>query len=233
MDFLLLTAFFDFDRPDLTIIEIGGGFGRLIEFLIAVTGRRFRYINIDAVPVSLMYCHEYLTARFPGRSVRIFDPAQGEADEADFLIVPAWDLPAFRAPAADLAINIESMQEMSQSLVDFYIGFLDRTVADGGMIFLNNSREHEFIGDWEFPDTWRRLFQARTARSWTNDHPTEIFLKTSTSQKGINRVRAETYRRELAYVRLAEDLMLQAGRSLSPHGFVELLQSGDPEAGRE
>jgi hypothetical protein len=99
------------------------------------------------------------------------------------------------------------------------------------MIFLNNSREHEFIGDWEFPDTWKRLFQARTARSWTNDHPTEIFLKTSASQKGINRVHAETYRRELAYVRLAEGLTEKAGGFLSPHGFVDLLR--DAGAGRE
>src|SRR5262249_50612455 len=112
MDFLQLAAFFDFNRPQQIILEIGGGFGRLIEFIVLLTGQSFRYINIDAVPVSMMYCHQYLRARFPERNVKLFDPHAGHATtDADFLIVPAWDIAALRPEPVDLAINIESMQE--------------------------------------------------------------------------------------------------------------------------
>src|SRR5215469_2270400 len=74
MDFLQLAAFFDFAKPNQVILEIGGGFGRLIEFIVLLTGQTFRYINIDAVPVSMMYCHQYLKARFPERNVKLFNP---------------------------------------------------------------------------------------------------------------------------------------------------------------
>src|SRR5579864_7109214 len=162
VDYLLISAFFDFTQPNSVILEIGGGFGRLIEFLMRIHERSFRYINIDAVPVSMMYCYQYLKAHFPERTVKMFDrDAAGDGRDCDVLIVPAWDLDILQLDPVDLAINIESMQEMNQTLVDFYIRYLDNIVRENGLICLTNSREHEFIGRWTFPDVWQCLFKHR------------------------------------------------------------------------
>src|SRR5262249_36736000 len=222
MDFLQLAAFFDFTRPNQIILEIGGGFGRLIEFIVLLTGQSFRYINVDAVPSSMMYCHQYLKARFPERSVKLFNP--DASNDCDFLIVPAWDLEKFRPGPIDLAINIESMQEMKQDLVDYYISYLDKTVRNGGLIFLINSREHEFIGNWTFPDTWQCLFRHRTARSWSIDHPTEVFRKSSRSHRPQNLLRAEAFSQELRYVELVKQLQARSKQRHNPHGIPNMLQ---------
>jgi len=225
MDFLQLAAFFDFAKPNQVILEIGGGFGRLIEFIVLLTGQTFRYINIDAVPVSMMYCHQYLRARFPQRNVRIFDPhASNASNDCDFLIVPAWDLRDFFPGPVDLAINIESMQEMRQDLIDYYVSYLDKTVRDGGLIFLINSREHEFIGDWTFPDTWQCLFRHRTARSWSIDHPTEVFRKSSRDHRPQNLLRAAAFSQEVRYVELVKQLQARNKQRHNPHCIPNMLQ---------
>jgi len=226
MDFLQLGAFFDLSDPRQTILEIGGGFGRLIEFISLSTASTFRYINVDAVPVSMMYCHQYLTARFPHKRVRIFNPdTDSGTGDCDFLIIPAWHLEAARLDAVDLAINIESMQEMKQDLVDFYIRFIDRTVREDGLIFLINSREHEFVGNWEFPDSWQCLLRNRTARSWSIDHPTEIFRKTTQSQTPQNMLRAEAFRQECCYAEFVKELQTSNKQRYTPHGIPKQFEA--------
>jgi putative sugar O-methyltransferase len=222
MDFLQLSAFFDFNDDHQVVLEIGGGFGRLIEFIALLTGKHFQYINIDAVPVSMMYCHLYLKERFPDRSVRIFN-GDDSTNNTDFLIVPAWHLDRFHPPPVDLGINIESMQEMSQGLVDFYIGYLDRSVREDGIVFLINSREHEFIGDWSFPNTWQCLFRHRTARSWSINHATEFFRKTSRNQKPQNLLRTEAYWQETRYAEFVQELQFLNNQRFNPHGIPNML----------
>jgi SAM-dependent methyltransferase len=207
IDFLHMSVFFDFNQARPAILEIGGGFGRVIEFIALLTGKRFRYVNIDAVPVSLMYCYQYLKARFPSASVKMLHrDADVREIDCDFLIVPSWNLGSLELEPVDLGINIESMQEMHQKSVDFYIEYLDLHVAEGGIIFLENSREHEFIGNWTFPDNWQCLFRNRTARSWTNDHPTEVFRKTLTSHLPENILRRAIFFQEVCYARSVQEL---------------------------
>ena len=66
MDMLLLTAFVDLENEKpYKILEIGGGFGRLADFLFLSSKANLKYVNIDAVPVSLMYAYLYLKKNFP------------------------------------------------------------------------------------------------------------------------------------------------------------------------
>jgi SAM-dependent methyltransferase len=207
LDFLQISAFVDLHRPRLSILEIGGGFGRLVEFMTAAAGRYFSYVNVDAVPLSLMYSYQYLKARFPAANIRLFDGACSRAaKDCDFLIVPAWRLSELQLDPVDLAINIQSMQEMTQASVNFYIDYLDRQVVEDGIIYLENSREHEFIGDWTFPDRWQCLFRQRTVRSWTIDHPTEVFRKTSGQFRAQNLLRSEALRFDICHARAVQDL---------------------------
>jgi len=229
MDVLLLSAFADLSAPDQLVVEIGGGFGRLIEFVTLLSGQRMRYVNVDAVPASLMYCRQYLQARFPERRVRLFGQDVGPGDDAwDFLVVPAWELDRLRLPPADLAINIESMQEMNQALVDRYIGLIDASLREDGIVFLNNARDYLFVGDWVFPDHWQCLFRHRTARSWTADQPTEIFRKTARSQRAQNMLRGAAYWRELRAHDWVGQHQKAAGARSNHHGIDTFLTPRTP-----
>jgi SAM-dependent methyltransferase len=198
LDYLLVSAFLDLSQERIKVLEVGGGFGRLAEFLSLVGGRQMQYLNIDAVPVSLMYCYQYLKSRFPQRKVMMFSPDQDLASGFDFLVVPAWHVDKLPLLTFDLGINVESMQEMSQELVDFYLDYLDKKVRNDGVIYLVNSREYKFRGIWKMPDHWQCEFRHRTPRSWTINHPAEIFRRTALNQAGQNMLRAAAFEREIA-----------------------------------
>ena len=199
MDFLLLSAFSDFSsgQDRFKIIEVGGGFGRLIEFLVLATDAKIKYVNVDAVPVSLMYSYQYLSQAFPEKTVRILAGYASVDDDCDFLVVPAWHLHKLAGSSFDMGVNIESMQEMNQELVDHYLNFFDRSVKGGGLIYLVNAREYKFKGDWNIPENWQCLLRHRTPRSWTANHPTDIFRKASVSQHAQNTLRAAFFGHEL------------------------------------
>jgi hypothetical protein len=205
IDFLHISAFMRFGDKKLTLLEIGGGYGRLAEFLPLITGSDFFYINIDAAPVSLMYCHEYLRARFPDKTTRMFRP-DASMEDCDFLLVPSWHADALPKTAFDLALNIESMQEMNQGLVDYYISFLDERATDDSLIYFVNSREWLFKGAWNFPPSWETLYRHRSVRSWTADHPVEVFRKTSADVSGVNRLRSAAFKREVVAARQTDEL---------------------------
>lgn len=205
LDFLLISAFFDFDS-ETRVLEIGGGFGRLAEFLPKVTGQSFRYVNIDAAPVSLMYSYRYLQSAFPNKRVHLMEPGEPFSEDFDFLVVPFWCCDQLPKNYFDLAINVESMQEMSQTAVDHYVKFIDERVKDEGAIYLVNSREHLFKGTWDFPQTWRCVYRHRTVRSWTANHPAEFFRKEKVEKFGINLLRQAAFDQELALYRQTQEL---------------------------
>jgi hypothetical protein len=105
---------------------------------------------------------------------------------------------------SDIGINIESFQEMSQPLVDHYIGLLDQYVERGGFVYLMNSRDYKFRGEYRYPAHWDCWFRHRTLRSWTLDHPTEIFHKRARAAGEVHRVREYFYRQEIAAAQQAD-----------------------------
>lgn len=198
MDVLLMYAFLDQNPGRLKILEIGGGFGRLAEFIALTHEPGVQYVNIDAVPASLMFCYQYLKHRFPDKIIHLFSPDMDTSTDFDFLIVPSWHLPAFQMSGFDLGINVESMQEMDQGLVDFYLSLLNDRIRENGEIYLVNSRDYKFKGRWSLPDNWECVFRHRTPRSWTIDHPAEVFKQTSSDQKRKNMLRSAAYFQELS-----------------------------------
>jgi SAM-dependent methyltransferase len=214
MDFLLISGFFEFEGHRPKILEIGGGFGRLAEFLPLITGVFMEYVIIDVAPVSLMYAHQYLTLRFPERRTVMFSPGVA-LDDYDFLIVPSWYAEYLPRNYFDLAINVESMQEMNQDLVDYYVEYIHAHVRDQGVIYLVNSREHLFTGSWNFPSEWECLYRHRTIRSWTLNHPAEIFRKTASSHKRANMLRTAALERELDLHRAVQKLRFSHAARLS------------------
>ncbi|MDB5971551.1 MAG: putative sugar O-methyltransferase [Hydrocarboniphaga sp.] len=208
VDFSLITAFCPLPNQGARLLEIGGGFGRIPEFFSLAGYRNLKYVNVDAVPASLMYCHEYLRRRFPEKKVSVYlGQDRAAIADVDFLIVPAWR--AAQALADDefeLSINIESFQEMSQPLVDHYIALLDRHTVKGGCVYMTNSRGYKFTGEYRFPAHWESVFRHRTLRAWTLDHPTEIFRKRGRPSPASHRVREYFYRQELQAAQCAIEL---------------------------
>jgi hypothetical protein len=66
---------------------------------------------------------------------------------------------------------------MGQQAVDAYLALFDRVAVDDATFYVSNAHDYVFTGDWNYPAGWRRLFCANTPRSWTRDHPTEIFAR--------------------------------------------------------
>lgn len=220
LDTVHLSAFCDLARPDLTVLEIGSGFGRLGDFLMQLRGQPIRHINIDAVPASIMWYDVYMRRAYPGLRVgTITDPARQSLSDFDIVTLPAWHLDRVPLPQVDLGINIESLQEMNQPLVDGYLALLDRVVRIGGHVALINSREHVFTGHWALPDHWRCLFRARTPRAWTDDYRTEIFQRTDQDCRAENALRQASYDRELTLTRHYRRTAEAAGAFYNPHAL--------------
>jgi putative sugar O-methyltransferase len=198
MDMLLLTVFIDIRRKSgIKILEVGGGFGRLAEFLFLSSNANIQYVNIDAVPVSLMYSYLYLKKMFPNKKVCIKTNDSLIEDKCDILVLPAWHMNNIANDQFDLTVNIESMQEMNQELVDFYLKYLNQATCRNGLIYLVNSRDYKFKGIWNIPENWKCVLRHRTPRSWSRNHPVEMFIKTSRPMLKDNMIREAFYKREL------------------------------------
>ncbi|MEI8216426.1 MAG: putative sugar O-methyltransferase [Eubacteriales bacterium] len=169
------------------ILEIGGGYGRLAEAFSNGTDSRLHYVIVDAVPASLLYAKEYLEKAFPNKRIGfylndIYDMAY------DFFISTPWHMGHISNTEFDICINVESMQEMEQKHVDFYLKNFDELVKEDGHIYISNSRVYHFKGPWNFPDNWKLIICHNTPRSWSNDHPTMMFKKVKGNWNAYNQM---------------------------------------------
>ncbi|MEP6569280.1 MAG: putative sugar O-methyltransferase [Acidobacteriota bacterium] len=179
MDLTLIHTYaFDPARKTTTMLEVGGGYGRLAEAALNIFGKSIRYVLIDSVPVSLYYSKKYLEKACP--NVRIGSYCDGDPfDMTQFncYILPAWYFEELNKEKYDVCINIESFQEMNQQHVDTYLQIFDRVSAAGATIYLDNAKDYIFRGEWNYPSHWQKLFGSNTPRSWSADHPAEVFVK--------------------------------------------------------
>ena len=82
--------------------------------------------------------------------------------------------------------------------VDAYIGLFDRIAGDDAIFYISNAHDYQFRGSWNCTaPTWRRLFWSSTPRSWTHDHPTEVFVRAAGDNRAVNAAIEAAYRRSL------------------------------------
>jgi hypothetical protein len=175
---LIYTYGFKAEKKRTTILEIGGGYGRLAEAALNVFGDSVRYVLLDSVPVSLYYAKKYLEQACPQMRIGSYysgDPFDMEAFNC--YIIPAWYFEELNRETYDICINIESFQEMNQQHIDTYLELFDRVSVSDAIVYLDNARDYIFRGNWNHPTHWQKLFLSNTPRSWTPDHPAEVFLK--------------------------------------------------------
>jgi len=197
MDLNLLYAFASCSERRMTrLLEVGGGYGRLAEAAFNIFGRSLKFVLVDAVPASLYYSRKYLSYVCPDARVRSFYDGGGgqfNLEDVDIAIIPSWHFWKFNGIFYDICVNIESMQEMRQEHVDHYLSLFQSVGADGAIIYLSNAHDYYFRGSFNYPKNWQRLFLSNTPRSWTADHPTEIFRKTKDDHGAQNTVVSSAY----------------------------------------
>lgn len=177
MDCNLIFKFSKIDKEKrISIIEIGGGYGRLAEaFLRGGIFNSIHYLLVDVTPGSLMYSYLYLKSQHPNLSIGAYFNGDKYSSNFDCYIMPSWHLDKIVPKTFDISINVESMQEMEQEQVDYYINQFDRVTKPGGLVYLSNSKVYVFKGKWNIPKYWKKLFDENTPRSWTANHPTQIY----------------------------------------------------------
>ena len=124
-----------------------------------------------------MYSYLYLKSQFPDLRIGSYYNDEAYTGDFDCYIMPSWYAHLLPGSSFDISINIESLQEMSQHHVDYYLALFDRLTKPEGEIYLSNARDYVFKGNWSIPRNWETVFLHNTPRSWSPDHPTHILRK--------------------------------------------------------
>lgn len=179
MDYAILEP--GFSRGDFQhILEIGGGYGRFAEAIYRNSPKPpTSYILIDAIPSSIAAAYSYLRRNLPNVKVDILwkDSSIKPESSAGILLVPAWNATTLSQCTFDLAVNIESMQEMSSEYVNYWIRFVDERAIESSIIYLSNSRVYVNPLNMQYPRSWKNIWMTDTPRGWTHDHPAIAFRK--------------------------------------------------------
>jgi hypothetical protein len=200
MDLNLTAAYLPSPVPDpLRVIEVGGGYGRLAEAFLRLRPGAVRYLLIDAVPASLMYAYLFMKAAFPELRIGSFYAGDEYSDDFDCYVMPAWQTRSLSGVRFDLAINVESMQEMDRRHVDYFLALFDRLTVAEAIVYISNARDYVFKGKWSFPNGWQTLFQHNTPRSWSRNHPTLVFRKGPRDYSVERRVAEAAFAQESAH----------------------------------
>ena len=139
VDVNLINIYLRKETDSINIIEVGGGYGRLAEVFFNVaaseksTINKVKYVLVDAVPATLMYAYKYLVKALPNIKIGFYYNGDDfNLDKFDCYIAPSWYIEKINNSSYDLAINVQSMQEMEQFHVDFYLKFFDKILNNNG-----------------------------------------------------------------------------------------------------
>ncbi len=119
-EFLFLESAFDL-RAVRSVVEIGAGFGRTCHTLLALSDRIERYVIVDLAEV-LELSRRVLAKAVPDQMHKI-----------EF--IDAVDTGAWHKVSADLAINIDSFQEMPPATIASYMSAL---ISRCGYFYVKN-----------------------------------------------------------------------------------------------
>jgi putative sugar O-methyltransferase len=119
------------------ILEIGGGLGGVACLLRLYYGSRCTYFVVD-LPEGLILQEWYLRNVFPDEPSSF----KAAADPCDFAehginFINAYTL-STQPFAFDVAINIDSMQEMHEGAVRSYLRFFEANISERGLFFFQN-----------------------------------------------------------------------------------------------
>lgn len=110
-------------RRDVTVLDIGAGYGRLAHRMLGALPNISRYLCTDAVPVSTFVCEHYLRHR------RLDDRAK---------VVPLDEIEdTVSAARVDVAVNVHSFSECRLPAIDWWLSLLAKNNVKYLMIVPN------------------------------------------------------------------------------------------------
>jgi hypothetical protein len=110
-------------RPDISILDIGAGYGRLAYRMLSAFPQMSKYYCTDAIAESSFVCEYYL--RYRGMGGR-------------FRLVPSPEIDSFLAGnKVDLAVNIHSFSECTTAAVQWWLEKLNRYEVKNFLIVPN------------------------------------------------------------------------------------------------
>lgn len=113
------------DLRDISVIEVGGGFGGLARLMLR--SQKVRQYVIADLPESLVSSYAFLRLNFLDLDIQLAATPAEVADKkgADVLLVPSDYLEEMESRKFDLAINTGSIQEMPRSSAERYVSFFE------------------------------------------------------------------------------------------------------------
>ncbi|HEX4148439.1 MAG TPA: putative sugar O-methyltransferase, partial [Pirellulales bacterium] len=144
------------DRPNLRILELGGGYGGLAYHIKQLLPSS-RYTIVD-LPESLAFSSVYLGVLFREEKNR-FGAAMAGDPKPGFSLVPNFEFPALVESGAkfDLVINTLSLSEMSVPQIRAYCEGIAALVGQDGFFFEQNQNNHH-LGLQFAPEIIREYF---------------------------------------------------------------------------
>jgi hypothetical protein len=100
-----------------TVLEIGGGFGMLALWLLAI--RPDVTCVLTDLPVNMVLTHTYLTSLYGDAVAGLWEDGDRPGPGQRALVVPPWRLPELPLQV-DLAVNTMSFQHMDERNLTFY-----------------------------------------------------------------------------------------------------------------
>ena len=187
IDISIINNFIKKNRKTIYVLEVGGGYGKFVKIFHTLhKSQKIKYLFIEGSFSSLYFSYKYLSKYLDKKKVGFYyHDKNATFNKYDIIIAPPW-YKIDKNKKFDVAINIQSMQEMDQRHVDYYLKLFNKYLSNLGIIYLSNRKDHYFRGRYKVPKNWKLLIKTESPRSFIRDFPIEIYEK----QKSIinNRV---------------------------------------------
>ena len=123
------------------VLEIGGGLGGVTSLLRNYFGDRLTLYLVD-IPETLLIQEWYLRACFPEAATSYkATPTPVICERGALYFINAYGLES-QAISFDVAINIDSMQEMTKATIEGYLQYIQRNISVGGLFYFQNHFGH-------------------------------------------------------------------------------------------
>jgi len=169
-----LINFRDIFSDEIKILDIGGGYSRIAPFFNALF-KKITYVNIDLCTTSIISSKSFLKHNLQDKDVYLITNKNEKIDKIGFYIIPMWYYEIIPNECFDLILNINSMQEMTQIQIDFYLQFINNVSKNNSYFFFRNhiGRIKDIDGSkltYKFPNNWKNLYDAseKYFDSWSN-----------------------------------------------------------------
>ena len=133
---------------------------------------------VDAVPASLVYARDYLRAACPDARIGFYyDSDAADIDSFDCYIAPAWHFEGLSSRCLHRLVRSHRRRRRD-------------------LLHLQRARRPipRFV---ELPADMAAVVPLQHPRSWTHDHPTEVFVRAAGDNRAVNAAIEAAYRRSL------------------------------------